>query len=48
MYLINVTQDPLFTKSPEQEPRGSLVYKFPELVKLEEEMLNTVNKVYCS
>nr|AFH56436.1 vitellogenin [Parvulastra exigua] len=43
--LINVTTDPYFEKCPTQETRGGLTYKFPEVVKVEEEMLNTVNKV---
>ncbi len=44
--LFSVTEDPLFNISKEQESRGNLMYKFPELVKVEEEMLNTVNKVH--
>nr|AMR68934.1 vitellogenin 1 [Patiria miniata] len=45
LQLINVTTDPYFEKCPTQESRGGLTYKFPEIVKVEEEMLNTVNKV---
>ena len=40
-----MTEDPLFDISKEQESRGNLMYKVPEVVKVEEEMLNTVNKV---
>ncbi|XP_022105422.1 vitellogenin-like [Acanthaster planci] len=43
--LINVTSDPYFEKSPTQESRGGLTYLFPEIVKVEEDMLNTVQKV---
>ena len=46
LQLINVTEDPLFQVPTEQmEPRGNLIYKVPKLVKVQEEMLNTVNKV---
>ncbi|XP_033636523.1 vitellogenin-A2-like [Asterias rubens] len=44
--LFSVTEDPLFDISKEQESRGNLMYKVPEVVKVEEEMLNTVNKVH--
>ncbi len=44
--LHSVTEDPLFKISKEQESRGNLMYKIPQLVKVEEEMLNTVNKVH--
>nr|AHK12747.1 vitellogenin 1 [Patiriella regularis] len=45
LQLINVTTEPYFEKCPTQESRGGLTYKYPEIVKVEEEMLNTVNKV---
>jgi hypothetical protein len=45
LQLINVTTDPYFEKCPTQEPRGGLTYVFPEITKVEAEMLNTVEKV---